>query len=873
GDFIGEPADLRNPGMVSPDADLIRFNERSADGSSGYVLDSINVIVDDDTNVPTFQISTSDAGLIQTLVQATLSRTKINSASLIDRRGRTSDLDQVWFLPNSTVTEISWVESNTGPSAEFTLAVDAPTSVTQEPIVFRSYLDEVDSGDGDFREIEYNLVSETVSGDGPAEYLDEDSYVEQIGRSLFISNVTDRERGANHHLEPAEVTFSLPAFGADAQHATVNLMFDDSFGLPEFVAAQFSGQQNDWLVTLGNNFNVGQSYQLIDAIVTTVDVVDSIDDGIDGGSFSVTIEAPRVNVRVQEPNSTGSPLEGRRIDVDYQRNRITNALNLEVLPNTNGDDEDEPADVAIFDQRARLNHGANSLNSVFLVDEAGISFRDLRGEEGISSLTASPWLLSTESLAILPALISEVLPGSSDLSLSLESLSPISQDLGTSRQVDLQQSQHVDLNWSIGGDVAVDIRFSATPQTIGWQQAIENEMNETSESASWQYNIVGQNTLDSSELPELDLSGYRTATATVEVDVRGFVDDDDDQISSAIENAAPGNGDGNGDGVQDASQINVASLPNPVTGAYVTLQAPLGQSLQNVSIDAQPDNVPPAELDFRVGVLDYEVSGVSVGGLTQLTIYVDGASGFNTFYKFGPTAARPTPHYYRFLFDGEVGAEFFDDRIVVHLKDGALGDDDLMANGIIVDPGAPTVNVSAAPHQNPLDRFDVTEDGDVTALDALRVINQLNRVGGAMDLTPPSPGEANEFVDVSGDNTVSALDALQVINELNRRSGLAEPEPLNLVIGSQQSLTTNASAQDVQGQSFEALEPVLNRVDKATVATDASDTRTTRAIDVNVPVEAEKFASDSERLDLHDRIIAEWEEVAPTLGNQNPVGH
>lgn len=76
---------------------------------------------------------------------------------------------------------------------------------------------------------------------------------------------------------------------------------------------------------------------------------------------------------------------------------------------------------------------------------------------------------------------------------------------------------------------------------------------------------------------------------------------------------------------------------------------------------------------------------------------------------------------------------------------------------------------------------DVNADGQVTAMDALRIINELN-TKGARDLSTggaavaPSGGEESQgpntqgYLDVNNDNFVSAMDVLQVINRLNNPS-------------------------------------------------------------------------------------------------------
>ncbi len=72
---------------------------------------------------------------------------------------------------------------------------------------------------------------------------------------------------------------------------------------------------------------------------------------------------------------------------------------------------------------------------------------------------------------------------------------------------------------------------------------------------------------------------------------------------------------------------------------------------------------------------------------------------------------------------------------------------------------------------NLLTPADVNRDGTPSALDALLIINRLNRFGGTSELPERTQQnfDWNDF-DVSGDGSVTALDALQVINQLNRIS-------------------------------------------------------------------------------------------------------
>ena len=70
--------------------------------------------------------------------------------------------------------------------------------------------------------------------------------------------------------------------------------------------------------------------------------------------------------------------------------------------------------------------------------------------------------------------------------------------------------------------------------------------------------------------------------------------------------------------------------------------------------------------------------------------------------------------------------------------------------------------------QNRLFIHDVNDDDYLTAIDALVVINFLNRYGPQLnELSTFNIANAN-YLDVSGDGVVNAMDALQVINRLKR---------------------------------------------------------------------------------------------------------
>ncbi len=87
-----------------------------------------------------------------------------------------------------------------------------------------------------------------------------------------------------------------------------------------------------------------------------------------------------------------------------------------------------------------------------------------------------------------------------------------------------------------------------------------------------------------------------------------------------------------------------------------------------------------------------------------------------------------------------------------------------------------TVVAPAPEFMNPTNRFDVNNDGDISPVDALMVINSLN-LGGPRTFgsgeASSSNGDTKRFVDVNGDNRLTPIDALSVINQLNRQVGQA----------------------------------------------------------------------------------------------------
>lgn len=94
---------------------------------------------------------------------------------------------------------------------------------------------------------------------------------------------------------------------------------------------------------------------------------------------------------------------------------------------------------------------------------------------------------------------------------------------------------------------------------------------------------------------------------------------------------------------------------------------------------------------FNNGIHSMKMSGV-IGSAPRIVALYDGAAARpNRYYAYGKTLDNPFYHWYDFTFDGETGAEFKSNRIILHFVDGKRGDDDRTVNGSITHTGAQAV--------------------------------------------------------------------------------------------------------------------------------------------------------------------------------------
>ncbi|MEZ5593173.1 MAG: hypothetical protein R3F53_21675 [Gammaproteobacteria bacterium] len=149
---------------------------------------------------------------------------------------------------------------------------------------------------------------------------------------------------------------------------------------------------------------------------------------------------------------------------------------------------------------------------------------------------------------------------------------------------------------------------------------------------------AGGNTLTTGNSPQnLTVAFGQTTSATpIGYQPSPTSDDDGDGISNSDEINAPNGGDGNFDGLFDFLQGHVASLPNPLTGDYLTSTveeacAPIEQT----SIKQERAFGFDPRLDTLLGLLGFELPCASA----TVTVFYHGLDELPSrlYRKYGPT--------------------------------------------------------------------------------------------------------------------------------------------------------------------------------------------------------------------------------------------
>ena len=102
---------------------------------------------------------------------------------------------------------------------------------------------------------------------------------------------------------------------------------------------------------------------------------------------------------------------------------------------------------------------------------------------------------------------------------------------------------------------------------------------------------------------------------------------------------------------------------------------------------------PPAGVSFPHGFFQFTAAScpAASGGVTITVTYPTAIPAGAQYYKYGKEAGNATDHYYT------IPATVSGNQVTFTIVDGGLGDNDLAANGTIVDPGAIGVPAAGGP--------------------------------------------------------------------------------------------------------------------------------------------------------------------------------
>jgi len=109
---------------------------------------------------------------------------------------------------------------------------------------------------------------------------------------------------------------------------------------------------------------------------------------------------------------------------------------------------------------------------------------------------------------------------------------------------------------------------------------------------------------------------------------------------------------------------------------------------QYIPVSGHPRSPPagtaPPGVVFPQGLFDFTTTGCTAASTITMTVtYPNPLPAGTQYWKYGPTPTDPVPHWY------VLPATIVGNTATFSITDGQLGDDDLVANGTIVDQGGP----------------------------------------------------------------------------------------------------------------------------------------------------------------------------------------
>jgi len=133
---------------------------------------------------------------------------------------------------------------------------------------------------------------------------------------------------------------------------------------------------------------------------------------------------------------------------------------------------------------------------------------------------------------------------------------------------------------------------------------------------------------------------------------------------------------------------SVVKTIRPARGSGdITIQTSAGALANASAVDPTTVASPPAGVTFPVGLVSFRLTGLSVGATATVSLVLPVGTAVARYFKFNGSVWSDTTSL----------ATFVGNVVTLTLTDGGAGDEDGVANGVIVDPGGPSVVATATP--------------------------------------------------------------------------------------------------------------------------------------------------------------------------------
>lgn len=304
----------------------------------------------------------------------------------------------------------------------------------------------------------------------------------------------------------------------------------------------------------------------------------------------------------------------------------------------------------------------------------------------------------------------------------------------------------------------VDLDGSVTTDRSRWQAAVSIAVADSSGVAAAGVTVAGRWSNGKTFSGTTDADGRVTATSV-------WLQKKSASISLTVESVSHADYDpslnSDPDGDSDGTSIIVYKDGTTATAGFQLLsdqdEQTLGRPSRSLDTIAKIEAIDAGEGGKSSLTFDYESISKQFGENTQLVV------------RFGDDMELRAGDGWQLGAPQVVGGEIF------HT---------LNQNGIEVRIG------NGRPWTNPLDPTDVNANGRLEPLDALRVLNLINRGNGG-DLSELDAGSVSsiQYYDTTGDGTVAPIDALQIVNAMSRNMSAAS----SLAAGEAPAVTAAAS--------------------------------------------------------------------------------